>query len=80
MLVLARKPNQSIMIGNNIEIHVVEVKGDQVKLGINAPREVEVHRKEVFEEIQRANQSAAKTAGTTNLKDASKILIRKQKK
>jgi len=61
MLVLTRKPNQSIMIGEEIEVSVVEIKGDQVKLGITAPRSVKVHRKEVFEAIQRENIDAARS-------------------
>ena len=60
MLVLARKPNQSIMINDNIEIIIIEIKRDQVKVGINAPREIKVHRKEVYEEIQRENIEAAR--------------------
>ena len=52
MLVLTRKPDQSIMIGDEIEITVLEVRGEQVRLGIRAPRTVAVHRKEVFEQIQ----------------------------
>lgn len=59
MLVLSRKINQSIMIGDDIRIVVVAVDRDQVKLGIEAPRDVSVHRSEIYEEIQRANQSAA---------------------
>jgi carbon storage regulator len=59
MLVLSRKLNQSIMIGDNVRIVVVSVDRDQVKLGIDAPREIAVHRSEVFEEIQRANREAA---------------------
>lgn len=62
MLVLSRKINQSIMIGDNIRIVVVAVDRDQVKLGIEAPRDVSVHRSEIYEEIQRANQSAAASA------------------
>ena len=62
MLVLSRKINQSIMIGDNVRIVVVAVDRDQVKLGIEAPRDVPVHRSEIYEEIQRANQSAAATA------------------
>ncbi|NLM27969.1 MAG: carbon storage regulator CsrA, partial [Clostridiaceae bacterium] len=50
MLVLSRKKGQSIMIGNDIEISIVEIQGEQVRLGISAPREVSVHRKEVYEE------------------------------
>jgi carbon storage regulator len=59
MLVLSRKLNQAIMIGDNVRIVVVSVDRDQVKLGIDAPREIPVHRSEVFEEIQRANRQAA---------------------
>ena len=47
------------MIGNNVRVTVVQVKGDQVRIGIDAPREVPVHRLEVFEELRRANQAAA---------------------
>ncbi len=59
MLVLTRKPDQSIMVGNDIEITVLEVRGEQVRLGIRAPRTVTVHRKEVFEQIRQENQSAS---------------------
>lgn len=59
MLVLSRKINQSIMIGDDIRIVVVGVDRDQVKLGIEAPRTVSVHRSEIYEEIQRSNRAAA---------------------
>ncbi len=63
MLVLSRKVNQSIMVGDNVRVVVVAVDRDQVKLGIEAPREIAVHRSEIYEEIQRSNRSAA-AAGT----------------
>lgn len=59
MLVLSRKLNQSIVIGDEVHIVVVSIDRDTVKLGIQAPREVPVHRAEVYEEIQRANRAAA---------------------
>ena len=59
MLVLSRKMNQSIMIGDDIRIVVVGVDRDQVKVGIEAPRSVPVHRSEIYDEIQRANLAAA---------------------
>jgi carbon storage regulator len=62
MLVLTRKKDQSIMIGDDIEIVVVEIKGNQVKLGINAPRNVTVYRAEVWEEIQQENIAALQSA------------------
>jgi carbon storage regulator len=62
MLVLSRKLNQAIMVGDNVRIVVVSVDRDQVKLGIDAPREIPVHRSEVFDEIQRANREAAASA------------------
>ena len=53
MLVLSRKKNESIVINNEITIVVVEIRGDKVRLGVEAPREVPVHRREVFDAIQR---------------------------
>jgi carbon storage regulator len=61
MLVLARRINQSIMIGDEVEVIVVDIKGDQVKIGIKAPRNVSVHRTEVYQEIQDENRQAAQT-------------------
>ncbi len=58
MLALSRKKNEAIVINNNVEITVLEVKGDQVKLGISAPKEVPVYRKEVYVQIQEANAAA----------------------
>lgn len=61
MLVLARRINQSIMIGDDVEIVLVDIKGDQVKIGIKAPKNVSVHRTEVYQEIQEENKIAAQT-------------------
>lgn len=64
MLVLSRKKNESIMIGDQIEIKILAVDGDQIKLGIVAPKAVKVHRSEVFEAIQAQNKEAL--SSTTN--------------
>ncbi len=59
MLVLSRQRDESIIIGDNVIVTIVDVRGDKVRLGIEAPREVSVHRREVYEAIQRENQQAA---------------------
>ena len=59
MLVLSRQRDESIIIGDNVVVTIVDVRGDKVKLGIDAPREVSVHRQEVYEAIQRENRQAA---------------------
>lgn len=69
MLALSRKKNEAIIINNNVEITILEVKGDQVKIGVTAPREVPVYRKEVYAQIQEANQEAASAEGMAALKD-----------
>ncbi|MGC9311450.1 MAG: carbon storage regulator CsrA [Sediminispirochaetaceae bacterium] len=61
MLILSRKKDESIIIGENIEISVVDIKGDQVKIGIKAPKDIKVYRQEVFAAIQRENLAASKT-------------------
>ncbi|MBS1720754.1 MAG: carbon storage regulator CsrA [Armatimonadetes bacterium] len=61
MLVLTRKVGQSIVIGNDIEVVVLEVRGEQVRVGIRAPKNVAVHRKEIFEQIQGENIAASET-------------------
>jgi carbon storage regulator len=62
MLVLSRKKNESIVINNDITIVVVEIRGDKVRLGVEAPKEVPVHRREVYEAIRR-NEAEADAAG-----------------
>lgn len=61
MLVLTRKKGQSIIIGDNIELTIVEVFGDQVRLGINAPKDISIHRKEIYLEIKEQNIQSAQT-------------------
>ena len=68
MLALSRKKNEAIIVNNNVEITILEVKGDQVKIGITAPKEVPVYRKEVYVQIQDANKAATDTAGLDALK------------
>src|SRR2546421_12352561 len=60
VLVLTRRANQSIMIGHEIVVTVLEVRGDQVRLGIKAPRSIDVHREEIFAQLQQANRDAVK--------------------
>lgn len=67
MLVLSRKINQSIVISDNIEIMLVDIRGDQIKLGINAPKNVKIFRKEVYEEIESQNLEASKEATADKL-------------
>jgi carbon storage regulator len=63
MLVLSRQRDETIMIGDDIEITVVDVRGDKVRLGINAPARIAVHRKEVYEAIRAENERAARVDG-----------------
>jgi carbon storage regulator len=65
MLVLTRKLQEAIKIGSDIEITVLAVEGDQVKLGISAPKNIEIHRKEIFLSIQEENSKAAQTSFET---------------
>ncbi|WP_430780664.1 carbon storage regulator CsrA [Actinoplanes sp. G11-F43] len=59
MLVLTRRAGESVMIGDDVVITVLEARGDVIRLGIQAPRDVQVHREEVYRELQEANRSAA---------------------
>ncbi len=68
MLALSRKKGEALVINNNIEITVLEVKGEQVKLGITAPKEVPVYRKEVYVQIQESTKEAVATASLDALK------------
>ena len=68
MLVLTRKKNESIILNDNIEITIVDVQRDQVRIGINAPKSVAIYRKEIFLEIQAENKKAAEVK-SIDLKD-----------
>jgi cytosine/creatinine deaminase len=59
MLVLARQRNQAIVIGDDIEVSIIDIRGDKVRVGVDAPRSVSVHRKEIYEQIRKENQQAA---------------------
>lgn len=69
MLALTRRKGEALVINNNVEITILEVKGDQVKIGIAAPKEVPVYRKEVYLQIQEANKEAMQVSGLDALKD-----------
>jgi carbon storage regulator len=66
MLVLSRQRDESIIIGDDIEITIVDIRGGKVRIGINAPKSVTVHRKEIYQAIQKEKEQAA---GTTNSKE-----------
>lgn len=68
MLALSRKKNEALIINNNVEVTILEVKGDQVKIGITAPKEVPVYRKEVYAQILEANKAAVDLEGMEALK------------
>ncbi len=67
MLVLTRKTGQKLIIADNIEITILETKGDSVKIGIQAPRDVSVYREEIYAEIKKANEQATSAPSSLNL-------------
>lgn len=69
MLALSRKKGESLVVNNNIEITVLEIRGDQVKIGISAPKEVSIYRKEIYLQIEQANKEAMNLEGLSNLQN-----------
>lgn len=69
MLALTRKKGESLVINNNVEITVLDIRGDQVKIGITAPKDVPIYRKEVYLQIQKENQAAISVDGVAELTD-----------
>ena len=74
VLVLTRKKNQTIVIGDQVEVTIIEIRGDQVRLGIAAPKSVSVHRLEVYEDIQQANREARSSGGGARLRSALEMI------
>ncbi len=72
MLVLSRQKDESIMIGDNVEITIVDVRGDKVRLGINAPKSIPVHRREIYNAIQREKNKDAKPEAKKDAQPESK--------
>lgn len=68
MLALTRKKGESLVINNNIEISILEVRGDQIKIGITAPKDVPIYRKEVYKQIQEENRASVSAEGLEALK------------
>ena len=69
MLALTRKKGEALMVNNNVEITILEVRGDQVKIGIEAPKDVPIYRKEVYLQIQEENKASFSPEGLDALKD-----------
>ena len=69
MLALTRKRGESLVVNNNVEITVLDIRGDQVKIGITAPKDVPIYRKEVYLQIQKENQAAISVDGVAELEN-----------
>ena len=69
MLALSRKKDEAVIINDDIEITIIEIKGDQVKIGISAPKSVPIYRKEVYMRIQNANKEAVQSVDIKNIKE-----------
>ena len=80
MLALSRKKDEAVIINDDIEITIIEIKGDQVKIGISAPKSVPIYRKEVYMQIQNANKEAAQSVDIKNIKEKWQKPKKKNKK
>jgi carbon storage regulator len=69
MLALTRKKGEALVINNNIEVTILEIRGDQIKIGISAPKDVPIYRKEVYNQIQKENEAAFSSDSLDVLKD-----------
>lgn len=69
MLALTRKKGEALVINNNVEITILEIKGDQIKIGVEAPKEIPIYRKEVHAQIQESNQASMDASGMEALKE-----------
>lgn len=74
MLVLTRKKDQTLVIGDNIEITVLDIQGDQIRLGVDAPKSIKIFRKEIYLEIQEENRKAAQHGGPVHSDDFRNII------
>ena len=79
MLILSRKTNEKIIIGNDITVSIIEVRGDQVKIGVEAPRTVKVYRQEIYQAIQSENKEAVISVNSDSQLNALSNLIQKEK-
>lgn len=74
MLVITRKPGQRVLIGENIEIQIVDVQGDQVRIGIDAPKDISILRKELLDEVKEVNREAVVDEPSISLEELGKVL------
>ena len=75
MLALSRKKDEAIIINDNIEVKILEIKGDQIKIGVSAPKSVPIYRKEVFTQIQEANKEASESVDMERFRCKKPIIL-----